>query len=705
MESLFQLTNDIRSIIIVMDQQFGILNIDEENEMNQNLLGVELRSTTEQSLSEFHNRNINILLLVQETILPKDQVNKVKEFISYANDVISVGDDLETTFSKISEKAEYSPEQTLFVAADRVLRSIASDKSYTALPHISIASLSINKTAICFAKITGDEKLLQGIKDIIPYYLERYEKDQLMLLAITSYEAIAHVIARQLKVDILNYNFSIDDVMFVSLDHIDNTTKDKIMKLKIIFSDGKRILVSLPSSISNDSVPFHDKHGHFLFLSPDPTLLKPVSTLPDLLMAAETSSKKWPLKKAKLVPITDQENLLALSSTENPSQPSSIKSYIDRYTGISNLDNQGKIISRHCEHPDTRRVINRLVKDLRSMGYRPITYPFSYRNKNLLNVIADLPGRGYFKSEPDISENIRQVFLKYPSITPSDQWVREITDIVGKDWLIEQNLEGVSPLELRKKLNEIFFKNSAWWIKETSLEGLESQMIIVCGHLDSTANLESIYNQLVDPAPGTDDNCSGLAALLSIAKYLSQFRGKLTHTIRFCFFNAEEVGLHGSREYASYLKDKDTQIKAVINLDMMGFNNDENRTFEIHAGYTDPLIRDRCVPLAELIKRWSDKLGKVGPAQIYKGTLQGNDSDYDRDVYDGAIRRSDHYSFQSHGYPSIHISEDFFANLPVEPGKDRNPNYHRFADKRIDNTYVADIVNAAAFAIKELASK
>ena len=40
MEALFQLTSDIGSIIIVMDQQFGILNIDEENEMNQNLLGV-----------------------------------------------------------------------------------------------------------------------------------------------------------------------------------------------------------------------------------------------------------------------------------------------------------------------------------------------------------------------------------------------------------------------------------------------------------------------------------------------------------------------------------------------------------------------------------------------------------------------------------------------------------------------------------------
>ena len=64
-------------------------------------------------------------------------------------------------------------------------------------------------------------------------------------------------------------------------------------------------------------------------------------------------------------------------------------------------------------------------------------------------------------------------------------------------------------------------------------------------------------------------------------------------------------------------------------------------------GTTYPVIRDQCVPLAELIKRWSDKLGKVGPAQIYKGTLQGNDSDYDRDVYDGAIRRSESLFFSS----------------------------------------------------------
>lgn len=229
-------------------------------------------------------------------------------------------------------------------------------------------------------------------------------------------------------------------------------------------------------------------------------------------------------------------------------------------------------------------------------------------------------------------------------------------------------------------------------------------MIVVCCHLDSTANREESYEKTVDPAPGADDNGSGLTAVLSIAKLLSPYRGQLTHTIRFCFFNAEEVGLKGSLAYAHILKDKDIPIKAVINIDMMGYNSDRIRTFEIHAGYYDPRIRDLCVPLAELIKQYAENLGKLGPAQIYKGTVQGGPHDFDRDRYDPAIARSDHFSFQQEGFPACHISEDFFANYPIESGSDPNPNYHRYGDKVIDFSYCADIVSAAALAIKELAS-
>jgi hypothetical protein len=49
------------------------------------------------------------------------------------------------------------------------------------------------------------------------------------------------------------------------------------------------------------------------------------------------------------------------------------------------------------------------------------------------------------------------------------------------------------------------------------------------------------------------------------------------------------------------------------------------------------------------------------------------------------------------------VSEDFFVNLPAEPGADPNPNYHRNTDTLIDSSYASDITCAVAYAVKELA--
>ena len=160
---------------------------------------------------------------------------------------------------------------------------------------------------------------------------------------------------------------------------------------------------------------------------------------------------------------------------------------------------------------------------------------------------------------------------------------------------------------------------------------------------------------------------------------MSQFRGQLSHTVRFCFFNAEEVGLIGSNVYASVLKEKGSSINSVICTDMIGYNSDNNKIFEIHAGHNDSHIRDISLPIAKQIATWAHSLGSLAPAQIYKGTqsdppLSANDSN--RDVYDGAIGRSDHFSFQQQGYPACVVSEDFFTNLGSEPSQDPNPNYH-----------------------------
>lgn len=92
----------------------------------------------------------------------------------------------------------------------------------------------------------------------------------------------------------------------------------------------------------------------------------------------------------------------------------------DKYSGVSPLDDNRKMVSTHCEYPDNPRAVNALLKKLRSMGYVAYTHPFYYTPPDnevpikLQNVIADLPGTGRTKLDPDPSDKVRQIFLEYP---------------------------------------------------------------------------------------------------------------------------------------------------------------------------------------------------------------------------------------------------------------------------------------------------
>ncbi|MFN5997553.1 MAG: M28 family metallopeptidase, partial [Paracoccaceae bacterium] len=241
----------------------------------------------------------------------------------------------------------------------------------------------------------------------------------------------------------------------------------------------------------------------------------------------------------------------------------------------------------------------------------------------------------------------------------------------------------------------------AWWKGRCPLPGFGAGLVIVGAHMDSTAGFEPGYSAPTSPAPGRDDNGSGLAGVLSLARHFRAYAGRLTHTVRFCFFNAEESGLVGSKAYAASLKAARAPVRSVICMDMIGYNSDANRIFELHAGYTDPAIRDLSVPLADRVATAAAQLGRLAPAQIYKGTSTFGGPD--RNVYDGAINRSDHAAFHQQGWGAVLASEDFFANLPSEPAPDGNPNYHRAADQTTDPAYAHDIVCAVARAVTQLA--
>ncbi|MHC4823330.1 MAG: M20/M25/M40 family metallo-hydrolase [Planctomycetota bacterium] len=88
----------------------------------------------------------------------------------------------------------------------------------------------------------------------------------------------------------------------------------------------------------------------------------------------------------------------------------------------------------------------------------------------------------------------------------------------------------------------------------------------------------SAHHDTVPGTVGADDNTSGVAALLEVARLLQE--NPPACTVRLCFFAAEEIGLLGSREHVRRMLEQGTidQVFALINLDTVGHYTEEPGT-------------------------------------------------------------------------------------------------------------------------------
>ena len=82
--------------------------------------------------------------------------------------------------------------------------------------------------------------------------------------------------------------------------------------------------------------------------------------------------------------------------------------------------------------------------------------------------------------------------------------------------------------------------------------GETNKIILICGHYDTI--LGDNAEDTVSRAPGANDNASGVAAILEIARIL--FSVDLKYSIRFVLFSGEEQGLIGSGHYVDAITRK-----------------------------------------------------------------------------------------------------------------------------------------------------
>ncbi len=156
------------------------------------------------------------------------------------------------------------------------------------------------------------------------------------------------------------------------------------------------------------------------------------------------------------------------------------------------------------------------------------------------------------------------------------------------------------------------------------------------------------YDSMADYC--ADDNASGCAAILEVARILSKHKFK--YTIVYGFWDEEEQGLVGSAYYAKQVKKNNENIMGAINMDMLGYDGNNDSKFEIHTKAGGSLTM-------------SDKLQQINTGYAFKLSPI---------VKNPGTDRSDHASFWAQGYNAIHFSEAFFSG-------DGNPQYHKSTDR------------------------
>jgi len=683
-------------VLISLDQQIGQIRSSSKGPESE-VVGIDLYPETFRALQKLDE------LDVQSVLLAPVGNHAVLQWRLGGKSPVLVVDwhgNFDEALKIIEKRLKTSIKNALFVSADRYQRGQAQERGLRPGPHLTWALWVVEGKGGLLVQIEGSRDQLEQLGTCLPYRFEVGNDNRAVMLGLVNRQGLVDAIARRLDVQVLPFDVAIEDVLLSRLDSVHKHRKS-LAKTRILNANGQMVLLALGPNQSQDNLDLHGAHGHFELLVPNQALLQS----PRLSTSEAKQAfllNRWPVSELVTETINLDRLHLDLPLWVCSANAATIEADVRRYTG-SDDPGGGSIRSRHSQHSDNARAVNLLVSDLNAMGYCAQKFVFEHGGRTLHNVIADLPGQGTIRINPDWREKLREVFVRFPPWPPEPDppWRKQIESLFGRDafaaswWQLE-------PEMLRLRLEHIFDLQPwlPWWFR-CPLAGIGAELVLVGCHLDSTSGLDAGYDPATGISPGVDDNASGIAATLAIARNLAGRQREFRHTVRFCFFNAEEQGLIGSKAYAAHLKAFGAPVRAVICADMIGFNSDANRIFEIHAGYSDPIVRDISVPIAERIANWATTLGIPGPAQIYKGTASSGG--LDRNIIDGAINRSDHASFHQQGYPAVVVSEDFFVNLGTEPGSDPNPNYHRATDTAIDYDYVSDIACVIEQTVKELA--
>ena len=161
---------------------------------------------------------------------------------------------------------------------------------------------------------------------------------------------------------------------------------------------------------------------------------------------------------------------------------------------------------------------------------------------------------------------------------------------------------------------------------------------------DEWVVLGAHYDSVKD-CPGANDNATGVALVYEVAQHIASLRQR-NKNVYIVFFDEEEKGLIGSRNFARSLKDNNVNVHSAHTIDQMGWDQDGDRGFELE------------MPDDELL-------------YLYEDVAELNN--FFVPIHTTNVTSTDHKAFRELGYKAIGLTEEYKNN-------DTTPHYHKSTD-------------------------
>ena len=183
-------------------------------------------------------------------------------------------------------------------------------------------------------------------------------------------------------------------------------------------------------------------------------------------------------------------------------------------------------------------------------------------------------------------------YLDVGTLTNWNRHVSSVDVVSARDW-IKSELDELRPSSSNIQKFNVMGRDA--WNVIAKFEGQPgSDIYIICGHYDAISERPS------ESAPGAEDNATGAAGVLELARVFA--RVQKSATLMFVTFSGEEQGLVGSKAFVKSLDSATrARIKAVLNMDMIGYSKDDSEDVLLESSSRYKSLVDQFAAAASLI--------------------------------------------------------------------------------------------------------